>query len=217
MIAAASSDRARSAWGSGAANATNTANAKMKRFNLASDQRQATIERQELQAKINEAATLHLLDSDTAAPPDKAWVDRLAELNEAIPVRAAAIEKQEQRVSEAIAIESLPNLPLIEATLDIVAEIQGDGASEAAAKLAELAPIAAKIIAADQVRSALIGDRFAMPRGYAPPFRGLALIQALSEALPERLRPAELEQALLLDAAREISLPIIRYVTGDPQ
>jgi hypothetical protein len=78
--------------------------------------------------------------------------------------------------------------------------------------LAGLAPHFARLIAADQIRAATIGERFPMPPGAAPPFSGLAVIRAFIKEIPARLRPAELSEHQLFAAAHEISADIIQAI-----
>jgi hypothetical protein len=59
----------------------------------------------------------------------------------------------------------------------------------------------------------LLGDRFAVPEGVPPPI-GLNLVGAFLKALPERLKPPELADRILLEAADTISSETIAKIKG---
>ena len=180
-------------------------------------QRQDDGERDHLRLVEERDAAVRLLDGEDAAPRKTRRVNRLARLNAEAPALAAAIVQQEARVADAEGAVEAPRQPFVAATLAIVEDLQQAAVAEAREKLSELLPVAARLIAADQLRLALIGERFPMPRDRIPPFRGLSLVRAFVEAIPERLLPPALAETRLLDAAREISSDIIKQVKGDAQ
>jgi len=130
---------------------------------------------------------------------------RLALLDEEAPSHAAAIQILEARLPAVREAAAATRPAFTVAMLDVVEDIQGDAVETIQAKLVELAPLLARLVAADQVRLATIGDRFAVPPGRVPPFSGLTIARKFLASLPDRLKSAELSESALLNAAHEIS------------
>lgn len=154
-----------------------------------------------VEAQDNDAALRHL-DGDAAAPDKPQRAKTLAALNEKIPRRKAAIPILKAREAEAAAAVKVAQLPFAGAVMEAVSMIQEPAAERVRAILAELAEPLIEILAADFVRLGTIGDRFSIPIGKTPPFNGGTVVSKLLNALPDRLRPAELSLQRLEAQAR---------------
>jgi len=190
---------------------------------------QAQDERERLRAAKDEDAARVLLSgaeallsddskphgNSTAARKAKARDDRLATLDDEIPALEVAIRLQQQRIADADSAVAAPQLAFTAPVLDLVCEAQGAAVAEIRAGMAALAPALARLIAADQIRTATIGERFPLPDGKAPPIGGLPLFRAFAKALPERFKPAELAETLLFQAAHAISSETIASIKGE--
>jgi hypothetical protein len=169
-------------------------------------------ERERHRAEKDDEDAIRLIDGENAIPRKPRRDGKLAKLDREAAAHTAAIRLQESRVQEAESAAARSQIPFIAAILDLSAEVQGDALDSARAALAGLAPHFARLIAADQIRAATIGESFPMPPGATPPFSGLAVIRAFIKEIPARLRTAELAEQALFAAAREISVEIIRTI-----
>lgn len=177
-------------------------------------QQRDQVERERLRSEKEHDDAVRLIDGESAVPKRTRRDNRLARLDEEAAAKSAAIRIQQNRVTEAEAAAALPETPFVAAVLDIAAAVQGDGVDAVRTALATLAPTFARLIAGDQLRGSLLGDRHAVPSGAAPPFSGLTVLRNTVNAIPERLRPPELTEQRLLEAAREISSDIILQIKG---
>lgn len=180
--------------------------------------------RERLRTEKDEHAARRLLDDATGDKPHgnsadarsaKARDERLADLDEEIPALAAAIKLQSSRIATAQGAIAAPQLPFVAAVLDVDADMRGEAVNDIRNGLAALAPAFARLVAADQLRSATIGDRFTLPDGCSPPIGGVPLFRSFAKGVPERLRPPELTETALFAAAHEISREIIVYIKGE--
>ena len=187
---------------------------KQKLSQLQTDLEFAGYERDRLQAKEDSAAALRLIDGAADAPKSTSRTKKLADLNQRIPILTAAIHKQREIIATADAARLDAQRPLVAAILNVIVAVQGDGAANAKTSLVQLARPFAELIAADQIRAAFIGANFAVPQGCKPPFSGMAIIRRFVKALPEQLRPPELEEDRLMQTASGISKPIIETIKG---
>lgn len=205
-------DRARQAFSElcAASDAATMERDKLATFQV--EQREKDEERKRLRAELEEEEAIRLIDGDDAAPRNPRRDGKLAKLDREAAARTAAIRLQETRVQAAAAAAKQPQVPFVSALLDVVADVQGDALESAKEAIAALAPHFAKLIAADQIRNATIGESFPMPAGVTPPFGGLQTVRKFAKEIPARLRPAELSERALFDAAHEISAEIIRAI-----
>lgn len=171
-------------------------------------------ERDDLRSRQDTDAAKRVLDGEGSAPKRPRRVSRLAELDGRIPELAAAIRLQEQRVAGLEAESKKPNLSYVAAVLDITGAMQGEAIEGLRSALAGLAPQLATIIAAGQIRAGTIGDRFPVPPGVTPPMHGGKVAQSFAAALPDWLRPAELDGAALREVASAASQPILAQIKG---
>jgi hypothetical protein len=192
--------------------ATNAARGKLAGLQRLERAEQA--EREELRALEDEAEALRQLDGEDAAPVDKERAKRLAALDKSVPARAAAIRLQQGRLATAEAELRQARNALAAPALHVIAEMQQDATDSIRAILAQLAPEFSRLVAADQIRSALLGERFTVPEGCPVPIGGLPIVQAIVKALPDRLKPPELAERLLFDAAQAVSSEIIAQIKG---
>lgn len=214
MIAPALLEGARSAHADVVAAQTHARAERDKLTELKSTQQRDQVERDRLRAEKEEDDALRLIDGENAVPKRTRRDNRLAKLDEDAAAKSAAIRIQEKRVEQAEAAAALPQAPFISAILNIATAIQGNGVANVRAALGSLAPTFARLVAGDQLRGALLGDRHPVPAGAAPPFSGLTVMRNTVNAIPERLRPPELTEQRLLEAAREISADIINQIKG---
>lgn len=172
-------------------------------------------ERLQLREAEDADAAKRLLDGNGAAPDKPRRRNRLLKLDENAPVLSAAIKLQESRVIEAEAAIAPLQVPLVVASLRIVADVQGDAIAGIREALGQLAPLAARLLASDQIMAATVGTgSFPVPRGAPMPVKGSQLLGSFLKAIPEPLRPASLKTEELDAAARAISQPIISQVKG---
>ncbi|KXU30936.1 hypothetical protein A0J57_14035 [Sphingobium sp. 22B] len=193
--------------------------AEAERGKLLTLRRQKTDEAEE-RLQLREAedadAAKRLLDGDGAAPDKPRRRNRLAKLDENAPVLSAAIKLQESRVAEAEAAIAPLQVPLVAASLRIVADVQGDAIAGIREVLGQLAPLAAHLLAADQIMAATVGTgSFPVPRGAPMPIKGSQLLSSFLKGIPEPLRPDSLKTDELGAAAHAISQPIISEVKGN--
>lgn len=188
-----------------------------KQVQLDIEQDNDTAERDRIRRQEDEAKALRHLDGESAVPKRPRRVARLAALDEQIPARAAAMRLQERRISEAEAALVEPKQALVGPVLDIVSHLQGTAVGNSREVLATLADPFTRLIAADQIRQATIGDRFAVPDGRKAPFSGPIAIRKFVNAIPDRFRPPELEEHRLFDGAHAISSAIIAQIQGEKQ
>lgn len=171
-------------------------------------------EREKLRALEDEAEALRQLDGEDAAPADKDRLKRLAQLDKSVPARAAAIRIQQGRVATAEEELRKARAALASPALHVIAELQRNATDAIRSIVAQLAPEFAQLIAADQIRNALLGDRFTVPDGCPLPIGGLRIVENLSKALPDRLKAPELADRLLFDAASAVSSEILTQIKG---
>lgn len=171
-------------------------------------------ERDRLQAEADTAEALRALDGDEAAAPDGGHSERLATLAKAIPARTAAIKMQQDRVAEAEAALRAIRVDLADPVIRHVSEMQQAAVDRVREKLAELAPDFAALVAADQIRDALLSERFIVPDGCPMPIGGRFIFDAFAEHLPKRLQVENLRETTL-SAAREMAGQAITNITGE--
>ncbi|SLJ88357.1 hypothetical protein [Novosphingobium mathurense] len=171
-------------------------------------------EREQLRAEEDEAEALRQLDGDTAAPENRRRLKRLAELDKSVPARAAAIRLQLGRLGTAAAELRQAQNALTAPVLHVIAELQRDASESIRSILAQAAPEFSRLIAAEQIRNALLGDRFAVPEGCPVPIGGLKIVRTFSESLPDRIKAPELTETLLFEAAHAVSSEIIKQIKG---
>lgn len=177
-------------------------------------QRNSEEERHSLRAQEDRDAAIRLIDGEDAAPKKPRRASKLARLDDDAAAVAAAIQIQKRRVADAELEAGKPYAPFVGSVLELMADVQGDALTEARSALSNLAPIFARLVAADQIRAATIGERFALPKGAEAPFSGLTTVRTFSKAIPDRLRPPELAELSLFGAAHLISSPIITEIKG---
>jgi hypothetical protein len=212
MMETAAIERARQAAAQLATAQTAATTARSKAAELKSEDRRNQAERERLRAEKEADDALRLLDGEDAVPRKPRRDGRLAKLDAEAAAHAAALRLQERRVAEAEAAASAPHLTFVREVLELISGQQSEATAAARAILANLAPVLANLLAADQIRAATIGDRFPMPPGACPPFRGLTVIKNFAAAIPDRLRPPELTERQLLDAAHAISSAVISQI-----
>jgi len=215
MIAPALIDAARSAQQDVAADQARATEERNKFRGLRSEYEREQAERERLRSEKEQDDALRLIDGEDAVPKRSRRDNRLVKLDEEAAAKNAAIRIQELRAAEADNAARLPQMPFIAAVLNIAAEVQGDGVEAVRSALAGLAPTFARLIAGDQLRGALLGDRHAIPPGAAPPFSGITVLRNTVKAIPERLLPSELSEERLFEAARAISSDIINQIKGN--
>lgn len=193
-------------------------NARQARATLAelkAAERSEEIERERLRKEKLQDDARRLIDGEGAVPQKTRRDNRLLKLDGDAAARAAAIQIQENRVADAEAVAAAVRAPLIAAILEALPPAQISAVEQARECLASVAPALAHLIAIDQISAATIGERYAVPRGAMPPFCGLTVVRNLVKALPDRLRPAEMNEDRLFEAANEISNPIIQQIKGN--
>lgn len=215
MIAPALIDAARSAQQEVAAAQARATEERHKLRALRSEYEREQVERERLRSEKEQDDALRLIDGEDAVPKRSRRDNRLAKLDEEAAAKNAAIRIQEARATEADNAARRPQMPFVAAVLNIAADVQGDGIEAVRAALAGLAPTFARLVAGDQLRGALLGDRHAIPPGSAPPFSGITVLRNTVKAIPERLLPPELSEERLFEAAREISSEIINQIKGN--
>ena len=214
MTATAPIDRARDAHAVIAAEQSTLHSERDKLAGLLAEKRQREGEREDLRQRQDDDAAKRVLDGEGAAPKRPRRTNRLAELDERIPELAAAIRLQTQRVAALEGAAKQPRMPYIAAVLEVTGAIQGEAVDALRAALAAVAPHLATIIAAGQIRAGTIGDRFPVPSGVTPPLHGGKVAASFAAALPDWLRPDELDDATLTAAASQISQPILARIKG---
>lgn len=185
-----------------------------KLVHLEIEQRTKMDERTRLRDRNDRENAIRYLDGEDALPKQPSRASKLAALDSSIPALEAAIRIQTERIAERQEAKSLPQMPFISAILDILTEIQTPAVADTRVFLTGLAEPFARLIAADQIRNATIGERFPMPNGRTPPFSGLIVVRKFISAIPERFRPPELDEGRLLNAANAISSSIIQQIKG---
>lgn len=176
--------------------------------------RKARAERDRMQLEEDSASALRLLDGPDAAPIDPARLKAIARLAGDIPAMEAAIGLQQRRIEVAAAQVEKLRPPLVAEVVALANQMQCDASQTARAIVEEFAEPLAIMIASDQLQTALIGERFAVPPGAAAPFNGSIVARLMVASLPDRLRPERFESAVLARAAAEISAPIINQIKG---
>lgn len=171
-------------------------------------------ERDRLRREKEQDDALRMIDGEDAVPKKARRDNRLAKLDEDAAAKTAAIRLQQLRVTNAEAAAILPHPHFVGTILAVAAAVQGDAIDESRRALATLAPAFARLIAADQIRSATLGQRYPVPNDAAPPFSGLTVIRNCIKAIPGRLLPPELVEQHLLTIAHEISSDTIRRIKG---
>jgi hypothetical protein len=202
-------ERARAAYSAIAAAEAAVQVERNKLANIIQTQQQEQHERERLREEEDHDAAVRVVNGDDAAPRKPRRVSRLAKLDEAIPAYAGAIQIQRAKIAELERSPAAAKPPLVAAILDVVEEVQGNAVEEIRSTLVALREPMARLIAADQIRAATIGERFPVERGRATPFSGLTVIRNFAKAVPERLAPDELKEAGLLDAAHALSSGIL--------
>src|SRR3989344_301953 len=215
IIAPALIDAARAAQQDVAAAQARATEERNKFRGLRGENGREQAERERLRSEKEQDDALRLIDGEDAVPKRSRRDNRLAKLDEEAAAKNAAIRIQELRAAEADNAARLPQMPFIASVLNIAAEVQGDGVEAVRSALAGLAPTFARLIAGDQLRGALLGDRHAIPPGASPPFSGITVLRNTVKAIPERLLPSELSEERLFEAAREISSDIINQIKGN--
>ena len=146
----------------------------------------------------------------------KRRAERLRKLDENAPALAAAIKLQRGVIAKAEAAISPLQFPLASASLQLVAEVQGNALADTRAGLEQLAPALAQLIAADHVMAATVGTSgFPVPPGAPIPIKGSVLVERLIKAIPEALMTSALKPEQVSASARAISAPIISKVKGN--
>lgn len=179
---------------------------------LKSARRRADEEREILRAEELQDAAIRIVDGENARPTKPRRASKLARLDEEAPAAVAAIRIADDRANEAQAAADRLRPPFTAAVLDLIAEIQGSAVSDISIALSALPPLFARILAADQIRTATLGERFAMPANAKTTFSGLTVIRNFTRSVPDRLRPPELVEQSLMEAAHEISAPILAQI-----
>jgi hypothetical protein len=186
-----------------------------ERTKLSKMSRDQALEQQErvtLRDEEDRDASIRLLDGDEAAPRNTKRINRLAKLDETAPVHSVAIRLQVSRVQAAETAALEAEGLLIAPVLDLVDHMQTDAQGTLRQALAELSEPLAQLVAADQIKNATIGERFSVPAGRSVPFGGLAVVRSFLKSLPERLRPPDLDEQKLFDAAHQISSKILNEI-----
>lgn len=171
-------------------------------------------ERENLRELEDEAEALRQLDGDGAVPIDAERAKRLTKLDRSVPARVAAIRMQRERVDAAEASVKQCRALLATPALHIVAEMQIEATDAIRSIVAQLVPAFARLIASDHVRNALLGERFAVPAGSPIGIGGLRTVEAIVKALPDRLKPPELANVLLFEAANAVSTDMLSQIKG---
>lgn len=144
-----------------------------------------------MELEDGDAAIRHV-DGDDAAPAKPQRKKRLANLNEKIPVLAAAAPLLKARVAERRADLAESKLPFTRAVLEAVRDLQAPAADRIRHTLGQLETDICALVAADFAVSNLVGERFPVPDGLKPPFSGRVVARKLIAAIPDRLRPPTL-------------------------
>lgn len=177
-------------------------------------ERDEQAEREQLRALEDEAEALRQLDGADAVPVDKERAKRLAALDKSVPARAAAIRMQRDRVAAAEDELRVARATLAGPTLNVIAELQRDATEAIRSIVAQLAPEFSRLVASDQIRNALLGDRFTVPDGCPVPIGGLRIVENFNKSLPDRLKAPELADRLLFEAAHAVSSEILKQIKG---
>ena len=141
--------------------------------------------------------------------------DQIKRLDDEIPALEVAIGLQEQRQRQAEAALSEPMGELVSAVLDLSAAQQEHALDEVRGVLAQLAPPFARLIAGDRVRTAIIGERFMMPREAKPPFGGQRAVKSMLDGIPSTMKPSELSERLLTECAEASASEMISLIRGE--
>jgi len=157
-------------------------------------------------------AALRHVDGIEAAPPKLQRVKRIASLSEKIPALTAAIPLQQTRVEERRQQLQATRLPFTAAIVQATISIQEPAAERIKATLAALKPDLIDIIAADLIRSEMIGDRFPISTDQRPPFAGSVVARKLLSSIPPRLLPAELTFDRLEASARSAAAAAVHHI-----
>lgn len=175
----------------------------------------ADVERFGIREAEEADAVRRLIDGPDAAPEKPRRRNRMKVLDDEAPVLAAGILEFKNRAKAATAeIEPL-KVPLAEASLRLVGEVQGDGIVEMREALSQLAPAAARLLAGDHILAQTVGTSgFPVPPGAPLPVKGSLLVEKLIGAIPPVLMPDSLKPDELAAAARAISTPIISKLKG---
>lgn len=177
-------------------------------------ERSEQAEREKLRELEDEAEAMRQLDGEGAAPVDAERVERLAQLDRSVPARVAAIRIQRERVDTAEATLQKSRGVLAGPALHVIAEMQADATAAIRSIMAQLAPEFARLIASDHIRNNLLGERFAVPAGCPLPIGGLRTVETFAKALPDRMKPPELANVLLFEAANAVSSEILNQIKG---
>lgn len=170
--------------------------------------------RAKLLAADEAAAALRTLDGPESAPKDPDRTRSLARMAEEIPVRETAIVLQRQRIADATSAVERIRPRIVGAVIAMANMLQASGANEVHAALIAMVPALSKLVAADQIQCATIGDRVALPAGSIAPFSGAIVAANFARAVPECLRPDALMPDVIADAALHISTPLIAAIRG---
>lgn len=189
--------------------------ARRRLVTLEMEHRQASSELDDLREAKQRDDAERLLDGEDAVPLRPKRDRTIAKLDADLPSQLAAMELQRRRIADAERAATKIMVPFVAAVLELAKEVQGEAVDTARLALAALEPAFAQLIAADQIRAATIGDRYPVPTGVVPPFKGLTVIQRTAQAIPERVRPDELAEANLMAKAEAISAPIIALIKGN--
>ena len=176
----------------------------------ASEQR----ERENLRLLEDEDEALRQLDGDATAPPNKRRGKRLAQLDKSVPGRAAALRLQQGRIGTAEGKLRVARAALAAPTLQLIGQMQTEAADAIREILVALAEPLTKLLVADRIRQSLLGDRFTVPVGCALPIGGTQVVKGLTAAIPDRFRPPELTDRLLIEASEALASNIIAEIKG---
>lgn len=172
-------------------------------------------ERSHLIAASDAAVAQRIVDGDDNALPDPTSEAKMRELDSQIPAFTVAAAKVRAQIAEAEAAVP-PLMPAVsEAALYLVSEVQGDGLDQLKAVIAQLVPPVVQLLAGDHIRAATVGSNgYPVPNGAPVSSNGAMLLAGLLKAIPKNLRPDEMDDERLAEAARAISQPIIAKLKG---
>ena len=173
--------------------------------------------RDELRTAVDHDEALRLIDGDDAVPINPKRDALLAKLDKSASASLAAIAIQAARHRSSEAAEVEPYTSFVGSVLRLTAAVRGDGFEDILAILTNAAVPLQRIIAADEIRRKLIGDRYPIPTGAPPPFSGTTSIRSFLNSVPEKMRPPELSEREILAAAQSLIESVIHQVKEPSQ
>jgi len=171
----------------------------------------------ELAALDREAAALVSgIDRPGQAGDEERQIDRLRKkaraAKRAAELEGAGIGQLEGRLAEA-------ELALSDAALSAFRADRDEAHAAALEVIASLAPLMARLVAADRVRRALVGDRYRLNATRHPPIElwsGEIVTRAFVKAVPDRLRPDAFAETIEA-VAENMAAKALASLKGNPE